>query len=241
LYKGFYNIPDALVKENQPKKELKKIDKNKNQGKDIEVPDLKFRNMTEMEDGSIIVCGEQYTFESLSTTYTAPSGSTNNGASSRYTFGDIYITKISSDTTHDWVKKIPKRQFTAAHLGSSVGNDYRVGSAYVGFYLYPQTRNAYVFYVDDPENFSLGTDKAPKSYDSDAGIGGELVCAKIDERGNITKSSILNDGNLKVRTGDFSNMGDGKVLGLVDVNSGLTFNMFNYVQKQKPCLLTIEK
>jgi hypothetical protein len=219
IKKGFYEFPTEVIKQFETEKTKKKIDKKGDKGDDVEVSNLKFRNIALNDDGSISLFGEQYHY--TVTTYV------NNGHTTttyHYFFDDIYVTKIGSDGDLKWVKKVPKKQTG----GSTAG---------LGFHLHTVGNDSYLFFVDNLKNLNIKPEQAPETHVG--GAGGVLMCGKLDADGNTSKSSIFDfrEEKMNVLVENFSDVTDKIVLGRARKLHGL-FQM-NFTEG-KPLLITVD-
>ncbi|MCW3125537.1 MAG: hypothetical protein JWO03_1195 [Bacteroidetes bacterium] len=221
VYKGFYEFPNDVIKQFETKRSQKKVDKEEEDGKDVEVANLQFRNLDIQDDGSFTLFGEQY----HEVTYTRTNSRGGSTSTTRYYFDDIYVMRIGADGDMKWVKKIPKRQVdvsqTSYGYGTYMANNFRANTEYLSFYLHTIGKNNYVFYIDNQKNSALSPDQLPAAYA--AGARGELICVKIDESGNLSKSSVFDfkEEKLRIMINKFNSVTPNQIIGRAYESHGL--------------------
>ncbi|MCB9252354.1 MAG: hypothetical protein H6605_07780 [Flavobacteriales bacterium] len=151
--------------------------KKKTENKIIALPSLTLRNFKIMEDGSIILVGEQYWKEVYRTTNANGSTTT----TTYYYYYDMVFTKISPTGEIDFMKYLPKRQ-TGTNTGQG-GMSFK--------YMYDQERKThYLVFLDNVKNMNLDANKTPATHRD--GAGGFLTAYAIEnEEGEVSKVSIL--------------------------------------------------
>ncbi len=174
-----YEIPLALLNQYESKRSRKKNAKKEDKG-EASMPNLKLRKVSFQNDGSIILIGEQY-IAVTSTTRTAGGGTS---SSTTYYYSDMLITKIESDGELAWMRKLPKNQSGKRGMG---GMSYK--------YAFVNNKH-YIFYIDNAKNMQLPFDQAPAGH-VDGTFGFLTAYILDDERGEVTKESILDMKNVK--------------------------------------------
>jgi len=172
--KFYYEIPleilNLYVKNRTKKKNAKKDKKGK-----AEAGYLNLKELVYSKDGSLILIGEV-----VYTVYHY----TKNGGYYTYHYEDMIITKVNTDGSFSWMKKVPKRQRGLKGKG---------GMSYTYFNA---NGNHYLIYLDNVKNFNLPTDKIPALHSD--GKGGYLTAVKInDKTGELVKGSILDFRKIK--------------------------------------------
>ena len=208
IKKGFYEFPTDVIKQFESAKSKKKMEKKESKGEDQEVSNLEFRNQRIDDDGSITLFGEQYVLI-IYYTYDSKGHVTEHR---KYYYDDIYVTKIGPDGELKWVKKIPKAQVGSSPYG-------------MGYHLQYDGQNSYLFFVDNIKNLNLKPDEAPAVHMN--GMGGVLMCVKLDADGKTSKSSIFDfrEEKMNVIVKDFSNVTNKITIGRArKLKRGLQFN-----------------
>ena len=210
-YTKSYEIPLEVLNMYEKRKTQAKNKKKQDKDK-LDFEDLDLEEIYYMNDGSIMMVGEQYYVRSYTTT------NSNGTTTTRYVYyyEDILVTKINADGELEWMKKIPKKQ---------KGGNPNGGMSYTHM---EKNGNHYFFFLDHIDNLDLEVNarQRPK-YHSD-GLGGIYTVVKIDdETGDMTKSAIVNmreipyAGNKKPITAyQFST---GRIL---ETESGLIFETY---------------
>lgn len=231
LYKDFYEFPSK-------------------------VENLQLRNLVISDDGSISLFGEQYyktTTTRMVNSMGGPSisgfghtgsmggaATTGSVSDTRYCYDDIYAMKIGANGELNWVKKIPKRQRDISQQGNAATGTPFVGAntEYLSFYLHTVGKNSYLFFIDDSKNLDLSPDKEPAKYS--AGADGELVCVKIDEKGNTTKTNLYGgiDMRTKVILSKMNDVAPHQILGRV--SSGSSGFLIGNFSEGRPMMITVE-
>lgn len=173
-----YDIPEKLIKMYKTSKEQRHDDRKKKKKGKQEFESLKLRNVSVDENGEAMIIGEQYFV--IANTYTS------NGVSHTtytYYYQDILVTKIEGDGTLKWMKKLPKRQVSAAPTA-------------LGFKYIERNGNHYFFYMDNIKNVDLPEGKRPEYYN---GRGGVLTAYTIsDDDGSVSKDFIADITKIKI-------------------------------------------
>jgi hypothetical protein len=170
----YYEIPLEVL--NQFKSNsVKKKNKRKDDKDKAEFEDLVMRELHVMEDGSILLIGEQY--------YVVERVSTDaNGRTTRtytYYYNDIFAVKINADGDLAWMRKLPKYQSTGFATGGSLSFNHFYGEG-----------AHYFLYMDDTKNLDLTPDDRPKKY-SDGENGSFSVYKVDDESGKVSKVFVF--------------------------------------------------
>jgi len=153
--------------------------KNKKKNETLEFQELKLRELVLKDDGSFLLIGEQH-YIRTHTTYS-------NGRSRTYYtyhYNDLLVTKIATDGSLAWMRKLPKRQ---------TGKNGQGGMSYE----YVNNNNFhYLLFLDNVKNMSLPIDKVPASHSD--GAGGFLTAYKIaDDGGEVSKLSIFDTKDVR--------------------------------------------
>lgn len=167
-----FAIPIDILNQYESKRTRKKNEKKEDKD-EAEFTDLKLRKLQFLQDGSIILIGEQYYVVSHTTTM-------NGRTSTYYTYhyNDLLVSKIDPSGNLAWMRKLPKSQVGRSGLGSmSFKHIYDEGYHYFMF-------------LDDERNLNLPFDEAPDTYND--GKDGFLRAYVVDDaRGEVTKENIL--------------------------------------------------
>jgi hypothetical protein len=102
-----------------------------------------------------------------------------------YYYEDILGAKISKTGNFEWLRKVPKKQRGGSGRGTM---SYKLVSDATGYYF---------LFLDNKKNMELEEDEVAK-YHID-GAGGQLVVAKIDNAGNISKEIVFDTREEEVR------------------------------------------
>jgi hypothetical protein len=174
----YCEFPAATLKAYENERKKRKMDKKDKDG-DLEASNLTFRKLVFYPDGSVLIIGEEY----YVVTHTHYNGKTTTTTYTYY-YNDILVLKADKDGKTIWCNKIPKQQ-----SGS--------GTADLSFHHHAYKGEDYFFYLDNVKNLNLSLSEAPVSHKS--GAGGYLTCVKIDKAGVMTKRSIFDIRDEKVR------------------------------------------
>lgn len=169
-----YEIPLEVLNQYASKRTQSKNKKAKKKDKS-DFQDLVFRRLLTNEDGSVVIIGEQH--------YIITRTSTSNGRTTttyQYFYNDILITKINSDGSLAYMRKLPKRQ---------LGGRGKGGMSFQHFY---KENNHYLLFLDNVKNLDAPIDERLPGVHAD-GAGGYLTAYKVnDSTGDVKKISILN-------------------------------------------------
>lgn len=166
---GYYEFPLAELEKFETARSKRKMERKD----DYEAPNLKVRNVTVDIDGGVLLTCEEYYV--VSRTYTTSSGYTY--TSYTYYYENLLVSKINPAGGFDWVRKIPKMQ-----RGSN-------GRGTMSFKHIADASGYYFLFLDNKKNLELAEDEAPK-YHVD-GFGGQVMVAKIDRAGTVTKEIVF--------------------------------------------------
>ncbi|MEO6491033.1 MAG: hypothetical protein ABIO04_13910 [Ferruginibacter sp.] len=165
---GYYEFPVAELEKFEKARTRRKIEKKD----DYEAPNLKVRNIDVEKDGSVFLALEEYHYTVSTSTY-------NNHTTTTYTYyyDDILGAKIDAQGNFLWLRKIPKKQ-RGTNSFQTLG--YKMISDETGYYF---------LYLDNKKNVDLEEDEAPKYHEN--GYGGQVMVAKIDNQGNVSKELLF--------------------------------------------------
>lgn len=167
-----FAIPIEILNQYESKRTRKRNNKKEDDDK-AEFQNLVLRKLQFMEDGSIVLIGEQY--------YMVQHTSTSNGRTSTYYtyhYNDMLITKIDPDGQLAWMRKLPKNQVGTSGRGS------------MSFTHHYDSGNHYLLFLDNEENKELPFDEAPETYAD--GKDGHLTTFIVDDtNGEVDKELIL--------------------------------------------------
>ncbi|HSD13867.1 MAG TPA: hypothetical protein VLB74_04395, partial [Flavobacterium sp.] len=175
-----HEIPLEVLNQYETAKTKRKNEKKERNGDEAQFSDLDLNELVVNEDGSIVLVGEQY-FVITRTSYSPQGGAR---TYSTYHYCDMLVSKINTDGSLGWMKKIPKNQ---------VGSRGQGGMSYKYFNA---DNNHYFVYLDNVKNMDLPLDKSPARHSD--GQGGYLTAVKItDSEGVLSKGSILNSRDVE--------------------------------------------
>jgi hypothetical protein len=167
---GYYEFPLAELEKFEKARTRRKMERKD----DYEAPYLKVRNIIVEKDGSVFLALEEYHVEERSS-YNASSNTTT--TTYYYYYEDIIGAKIDAQGHFLWLRKVPKRQ-----RGT---NSYQT----LGFKMVSDPTGYYFLYLDNKKNMDLAEDEAPKYHEN--GFGGQVMVAKIDNAGNVSKELLF--------------------------------------------------
>lgn len=185
--KRFYEFGDYFKNENL--KVHSKQKKEKLGLNSYSIPNLSFSNLLYTNDGGYYLIGEK--------SYVQVS---NNGGET-YVFEDIVVSKFDEKDNLVWIKTIPKLQ--RGNLNMST----------LSFNYILDENSIYFFYFDNLKNLSLDMNKPPLPHI--ANMGGQLIVAKMDDIGNLSRSMILDlkDEKIKLEVNTLFNVGNKTLIG----------------------------
>lgn len=174
----YCTFPLETLKAYETERNKRKMDKKDKNG-DLEASNLTYRKLVFYPDGSVMIIGEEY----YVVTHTSYNGKTTTTTYTYY-YNDILVLKADKNGKTLWCNKIPKQQ-----SGS--------GTADLSFHHHAYNGEDFFFYLDNIKNIDLPLTEAPASHSS--GRGGYLTCVKIGKDGSMTKKSIFDIKEEKVR------------------------------------------
>ncbi len=171
-----YSIPLEILNQYASKRAKKQNEKKDEDGiaglRNLRLSDMKF-----LEDGSVIIIGEQY--YTTTHTYSSANGTS---TSTTYYYNDILMSKIDAKGNLAWMRKLPKRQ---------VGKGGSGGLSYAHFY---SKGNHYLFYIDNIKNKDLEPEEEPAIHLDNT--FGYLTCYIVDDtHGAVEKETIFSMEN----------------------------------------------
>lgn len=205
IYDTYYHeIPLEILNAYESSRTARKNEKKEEKGISAKIADLMLKNIEVLDDGSMMLIGEQYYrkynqnygvgvgFGNGNVGFGNNVGPTGFGSAGFNTTGygmyeinyssyyeDILATKITTDGGLAYMRKIPKKQ---------VGKKGQGGMSYKYFFA---NHNHYIIYLDNVKNIDLPENETPATHSD--GAGGYLTSVKIDDAtGTLTKGSILN-------------------------------------------------
>lgn len=174
----YCEFPAETLKAYENARVKRKMDK-KDKNDDLEAANLDLDKIVFYPDGSVMIIGEEY----YVVTHTHYNGKTTTTTYTYY-YNDILVLKADKDGKTIWCNKIPKQQ-----SGS--------GTADLSYYHHSFKGEDYFFYLDNAKNIDLPLTEAPAAHR--AGAGGYLTCVKIAKDGKMTKRSVFDIREEKVR------------------------------------------
>ena len=197
---GYYEFPLAELEKFESEKAKRKMEKKK----DYEAPNLTVRNIVVGSDGSLFIGLEEYRIEAH-TSY-----SSNGGWRTYYTYHyeDILGAKVNKNGNLEWLRKLPKKQ-----AGTN-------GRGTMGYKLVNDETGFYFLFLDNKKNMELAEDEAPKNHTD--GFGGQLVVAKIDNAGNISKEIVFDtrEEEVKLFPAEFKRINGNQFIGRAKMKRG---------------------
>ncbi len=197
---GYYEFPLAELEKFESARSKRKMERKK----DYEAPNLSVRNIVVEADGSLFIALEEYYVET--TTYTDSRGMTH--TTYTYYYEDILGAKISKSGNFEWLRKLPKKQRGSSGRGTM---SYKLVSDPSGYYF---------LYLDNKKNMELAEDEVPK-YHVD-GFGGQVVVAKIDNAGSISKELVFDtrEEEVKLYPAEFKKINGNQFIGRAKMKRG---------------------
>jgi len=171
-----YEIPLSVLNQYESERTQKK-NKKKSEDNESSFSNLNLKLVEDMNDGSIVLLGEQY-WERTTTV------SNGRGGFSTYTTfynGDMLLTKISKNNEVVWMKKLPKNQVGGIQPGT-MSFKYRFDSEH---------NKHDIYFVDNIKNKDLPLDKAPAKYTE--GKSAYLTAYTVEDGTGDVKKSYLFD------------------------------------------------
>jgi hypothetical protein len=174
----YCEFPAETLKAYESARVKKRMEKKDKDG-DLEAANLDFRKLVFYPDGSVMIIGEEY----YVVEHTYSNGKTTS-TSYTYYYNDILVLKADKDGKTIWCNKIPKQQ-----SGGSFAD--------LSYHHHSYKGEDFFLYLDNAKNIDLPLTEAPAAHRS--GAGGYLTCVKIDKTGLMTKRSVLDIREEKVR------------------------------------------
>ncbi len=166
---GYYEFPLEELEKFESARSKRKMEKKD----DYEAPNISVRNIVVEADGGIFMALEEYYV--VVTTYTDSRGYTT--TTYTYYYEDILGAKINAAGNFEWLRKIPKKQKGTNADGT------------LGYKLVSDASGYYFLFLDNKKNMELAEDEVPKYHVN--GFGGQVVVAKIDKAGKISKELVF--------------------------------------------------
>lgn len=184
---GYYEFALEELEKYESKRAKRKMGKKT----DYEAPNMRIRDVIVNSDGSIIISLEDYHLVVSTSTY---SGATGTRSTTQYTYyyDDILVTKIAANGSTEWLRKVPKRQkSTTTGLYDNYGRNavFNPVTGTLGYKTFIDETGVYFLYLDNIKNMDLEEDEVPKYHVN--GFGGQVVVAKIDNSGNLSKELVF--------------------------------------------------
>jgi hypothetical protein len=175
---AFSEIPVDILNQYANKREKKRNEKEEDED-EAGFRSLRMRNLFVNSDGSVVLVGEQhYVAETVTMT---PNGMRRTII---YYYRDVLVTKLKSDGTLAWMRKLPKHQSGQSGRGG------------MGMRYFNSGKSHYITFLDNVKNMSLTPDKPPAKHAD--GAGGFFTAYKIDDAtGEVTRHSIFDMRDVK--------------------------------------------
>ncbi len=206
---GFYEFPLAELEKFESARSKRKMERKN----DYEAPNLKVRDIVVEANGGIFIACEEYYV--VTTTYTDSRGNTT--TTYTYYYEDILGAKIAANGNFEWLRKIPKKQKGSRGRGT------------MSFKLVADASGYYFLFLDNKKNMELEEDEVPK-YHLD-GYGGQVVVARIDNAGAVTKELVFDtrEEDVMFFPSQFSRINGNQFIGRASMKRG----------GYKPLLITV--
>ncbi len=174
----YCEFPAETLKSYESTRTQKKMEKKEKEN-DLEAANLIFDKLVFYPDGSMLIIGEEYyvvtnTYYNGRTTYT----------SYTYFYNDILVLKADNNGKTIWCNKIPKQQSGKGDIDLS-------------YHHHSYNGEDFFLYLDNIKNIDLPLTENP--YPHSNGLGGYLTCVKIDASGKMTKRSIFDIKEEKIK------------------------------------------
>ncbi len=185
-----FEIPTEIIKQYKSDKAQKKMDKKEDEGYDYSLSNMVLRDLSVAEDGSIVMVGEKY--------YAVTTYNSKGQSSTTYYYQEMLISKINSDGSLGWMRKLPKNQ---VGRNSGTSSLFTVtftlgGGSGLGFKYINNNDAHYLLFLDNVKNINLKDNEVPKAHQD--GAGGFLTGYRIDDKtGEVKKLSILDTKDAK--------------------------------------------
>lgn len=216
---GYYEFPLEEMTKFESARAKRRMEKKD----DYEAPNVTVRSVDVAADGSVFIACEEFY---VVTTYNS---SRTMGSNYTYTFyyEDIYAAKISADGKFEWLRKIPKKQRSTSRDSYQRKNPYR---GTLGYKLISDASGYYFLYLDNKKNMEMEEDDVAK-YHVD-GYGGQVVVAKLDPSGKLTKELLFDtrEEDVMLFPANFSRINNTQFIG----RARLKKNIF------QPLLITVK-
>lgn len=207
---GYYEFPLEELTKFESARSKRRMERKD----DYEAPSLTVRNVVVEADGSVLVACEEYYV--VAQTYMSTNGTTR--TTYTYYYEDILASKIDAKGNFVWLRKVAKKQ-----RGSS-------GRGTMSFKLVSDALGDYFLFLDNKKNMELAEDEVPK-YHID-GFGGQVVVAKIDKKGEVTKEIVFDtrEENVMIFPSLFARINGSQFIGRASIKGPGAF---------KPVLITV--
>jgi hypothetical protein len=201
---GYYEFPVEEMVKFETEREKRRIEKKK----DYETPFLSVRNIVVNPDGSLFLGLEQNYI--VQTNYDYAGSPYKNKSTSSYYYEDIIAVKIGSKGNFEWVRKIPKRQ-----RGDNSG-----GMGTMSYKMVADASGYYFLFLDNKDNLNLAADQEPKLHLD--GYGGQVVVAKLDNAGTVTKELVFDtrEEEVKIFPSQFRRINGTQFIGRAKMKKG---------------------
>lgn len=169
--KDFRKYDIDLLTQNNTEKRAKKIRKDAEKGKDVELFEYELDHFHLKENGEMILVGEQY----YTTTTASSSDRSSTSTTIVYNYNDILVLSLDAEGKPKWAQRIPK-------------NQRGYGAYYYSYIFAPVGDDLYFIYNDNPGNFNY-----PGHGKIETFVGGDrmAVLVKMNAEGNMYKEVLL--------------------------------------------------
>lgn len=201
---GYYEFPVEEMVKFETEREKRRIEKKK----DYEAPFLSVRNIVVHPDGSLFLGLEQNYV--VRTNYDYVGSTYKDKSTSSWYYEDILAVKIGSKGNFEWIRKIPKRQ-----RGDNSG-----GMGTMSYKMVADASGYYFLYLDNKDNLNLAADQEPKLHLD--GYGGQVVVAKLDNAGTVTKELVFDtrEEEVKIFPSQFRRINGNQFIGRAKMKKG---------------------
>ncbi len=167
---SYYEIPMDILNAYESKRTAKKNEKNE---EEAGMSWLQIEDIGIDEDGSVFLMGEQQ----FITSHTRTSSQGGTYTYTNYRYDHILVTKIDSDGSLDWMKKLPKK------------NSSDVRGISMTYKLLENEDSYYFIYMDDEKNWEIGKDEELALCQGKE--KGNFIAKIIDKKSGVVSTKLL--------------------------------------------------
>jgi hypothetical protein len=168
-------------------KDQKKMEKKAAKGEEPELPSYDIDKLILRDDGGVLVVGEQYWIEVVSTYVPGPNGGGSYRTTYYYHYNDIIVININAKGVIEWAQKIPKVQLSQ--------ND---GGFYSSYALSIKDDKLYFIFNDSKDNYNLKPGAAFKNFEF--GKDALVTMVTMDKSGNTKREALFGHEDVEIIT-----------------------------------------